>query len=426
MVHDAYMERYKRPTYKLPIIIFVAIVAVSVFLSTQIRKTKENINVAALNHPVSLDSITIKPSSPTQPGTGGSSPIAVASTAEHHTVVSFDAIDSQATYNEAQINNTPLDNVESDIAGEIIKVTLNSIDANDSVSENSGANAVVDIDSQLEVTEKTLRPYAGSTLDDVYSGQQDKFLQTLARNAIIEQQIALVNNEKSVVAAEEVKKRDKETVVATSNPSSIPNISRENQPPVKQAAIINASLNIQSPQVNDRAIASNASFTTQQMVAPSLSKAVNNNTVSNNALNNTLNRNAPSNNSSANKNVVFVATETELERFLSRFTYFYNSGDINRLMALFADNASTNDSRGKNNIKADYINLFNNTHARRLMINQIKWQVDSNKAIGAADFIVTVLNKNNRERSSIKGKLTITTIKQSQGYYISKLLHDLN
>jgi len=359
MIHDTYMERYKKPSYKLPIIIFAMIVAISVFLSTQIQKTKENVNIAALNHPVSLDSIALH------------SNLSIQTSAAVETL-------ETPLYAPPRI---ALDDVTRQVASP------------DEQSNNLAQN------TSDEVSARPARSYAGSSLDDVFSKQQDKFLQTLARNAILEQQMQAVNTETTGSIPEKTKKSDMESVTQTSTPPPTVTLALESRA-TQRSNVINASLTI-PPQNDARPLASNTAFSSQQAIAPVLSDTV-------------------------NDSVVFVPSETELERFLSRFTYFYNSGDINSLMALFTDNASTNDSRGKNNIKADYVDLFNNTHARRLMIKHVKWQVDSNEATGDANFIVTVLNKNNRERSSIEGKLTITTVKQSQGYYISKLLHNLN
>ncbi|NOZ52226.1 MAG: hypothetical protein GXP08_03630 [Gammaproteobacteria bacterium] len=353
MIHDAYMERYQKPTYKFPIIIFIAIVAVSVFLSMQIKKTKDNTNIAAFNYPVPLDSIAVNVSSPLQ---------------------SNDIAHRRELLRQEQAGITP-----------------NSIKTEPDGFDQEALHASNDSDIPVSIS----RGYVASTLDEVYNKQQDKFLQTLAKRADVEQQAAMANNEKKKKSPVKTNQHDGEKTVPK------PTLVRETPRVAKPPEVLRVSLN-QTVQAKPQTVALNAPVTNpEQVVALRPEKTVSDTASS-------------------------VSTELELERFLSRFTYFYNSGDINRLMALFADNASTNDSRGKRNIKADYIDLFNNTHARRLMINQVKWQVNNNNATGAGDFIVTVLNKNNRERHSIKGKLTITAIKQSQGYYISTLLHDLN
>jgi len=120
-----------------------------------------------------------------------------------------------------------------------------------------------------------------------------------------------------------------------------------------------------------------------------------------------------------------VMTKGELDRVVKQFTKSYNAGDINRLMALFAENASTNDQQSKLGIKADYAELFSNTKSRTLMINDINWQLGKGKAEGAAEFVVTVQPNNGLEENSFRGQIKITAIKHSRGVYITRLLHEL-
>jgi hypothetical protein len=120
-----------------------------------------------------------------------------------------------------------------------------------------------------------------------------------------------------------------------------------------------------------------------------------------------------------------VMTQGELNNVVNQFANSYNEGDINRLMALFAENAVTNDQQSKTGIKADYTELFSNTKTRKLMINDVKWQFGMDKAEGAAEFVVVVQPINGAAENSYHGQIKITAIKQPRGVYITRLLHEL-
>ena len=121
-----------------------------------------------------------------------------------------------------------------------------------------------------------------------------------------------------------------------------------------------------------------------------------------------------------------VLTKSELDKILHQFTHYYNKGDINRLMALFAKNASTNDQQNKLGIKNDYDELFQNTLARNLKINNMQWHLGKGKAEGDASFVVTVQPKNSNEKAFYKGNIKIIAVKETQGVYIKRLLHEVN
>ena len=59
MGQDAFFERYEKPRNRLQIVVFVAILAVSIFLATQVEKSKDKAAIAAFNNPVPIDSIGI-------------------------------------------------------------------------------------------------------------------------------------------------------------------------------------------------------------------------------------------------------------------------------------------------------------------------------------------------------------------------------
>jgi hypothetical protein len=118
-------------------------------------------------------------------------------------------------------------------------------------------------------------------------------------------------------------------------------------------------------------------------------------------------------------------TTKELNRILSNFTNSYNKGNIGQLMALFDDNARTNDRSSKRGIQADYAELFNNTKSRKLMINDVNWRVNQGKAEGAATFEVVVRPKNSTQASRIRGSIRIVAEKNAQGVYITRLVHDI-
>jgi len=119
-------------------------------------------------------------------------------------------------------------------------------------------------------------------------------------------------------------------------------------------------------------------------------------------------------------------TKGELNNILSQFARSYNQGDIKRLMALFDENAITNDQKDKTGIQAEYADLFRSTTERDINIKDIHWDLGKGKAKGDARFTVLVKPMGSTESARIEGKIEILAIKEDRGVFIKSLMHEVS
>ena len=434
MGHNAFVERYDRPNYKLHVIIFLAIAAISIFLSTQVEKTRDNTDIAALKAPVPIDSIAIDKEAVAQQIQPSIKPPIVAQNAPMNSTLKSVAIPE--TVQEYRFEDAPnLENINALLTtGDVAESTTVSMatSLNDEVSvttdepaaEESAAKSdesvMEESTTQLAKAEETGQAESAMSLDQVFQKQNDRFLETLAKTAQVEseesteikqlkeairsdQPLDAKNAESATVTAAVSDSEEKQSQKSLTSAKPAPSTSKTKQLEITQF-VVKPNVVKQTTQLT--ALTAKAQPASQRITSAGVSSAV----VS----------------PPQKKNIeTIVMTRGELDNVVNQFTNSYNNGDINRLMALFAENARTNDRQSKLGIKADYAELFNNTKFRKLMINDINWQLGKGRAEGAAEFVVTVRAKNGLEENSFQGHIKITAIKQSKGVYITHLLHEL-
>ena len=394
MGQGAFVDRYDRPNHKLHIIVFITIVAISVFLATQVEKTKEKTDIAALKNPIPIDSVEIDNKSSVQDNVPSvKSPVInqnIASSSE------AEQVDYTSPTQEYVFDEQPvLDNINDSLA------TKEAIVDGESSTNITPAQTNSDV-AQSE-TDLNADP-ALDLMDQAYQQQQDRFLETLAKSAHLETQESIdIKKIKEAIRSDKpldpMKKKSTATTVAKAEAKkkSIDK-SKTIQKPLqitKQEKTASNQTKVLKLAADKKQDVQPASFITKSTIAKS-------NTVE-----------------------MPVMTKEELNKVVSQFAHSYNQGDINRLMSLFADNASTNDRYNKTGIKADYAELFNNTQTRKLMIKDVKWRLVKDKAEGAADFVVTVRPKNSVESNFYQGYIKITAIKKFKDVYITSLIHEL-
>lgn len=420
MGHNAFEGSYRKPNLKLHTVIFLTIVGVSVFLSTQVEKTKNNVDVKALKTPVPIDSVFVNETSqqnnPTVAKSSVTQPVTKEQEAEYH----FDngsnlaAIDQMlAKHDESsasEVANVAVNDLEPSMASRdtasqqentkekdvAIMVT------DDEVQESAVLASSTDIETPVSDTDTKIttdKPRKVGKLDAVYELQQDRFLETLAKTAT-------TNNEETPEV-----KRMKQAMKTDKPLKRTSTVSQELTSKDENTSVIKVVVN-QSPEKGkkpDSQVESVASKSRKNVV-----KKDRLTTSSNNLQTAKL------------KNEELLLTRSELNNVLSQFTRSYNRGDIQRLMALFDDNAVTNDQHSKNGIKAEYSELFSNTSVRNIKIRNIQWDLGKGKARGDARFTVTVKPSGSNEIAQIEGKLEILAIKESRGVFIKSLLHEVS
>lgn len=398
MGQDAFVERYNKPNHRFHIAVFIAIVAVSIFLATQVEKTKDKTDIAALKNPVPIDSIGITKSNAQRNVPSIKSPVVSRDLSPESTdqlVSDKNTIEEQEYVFDDEPN---LDSIKGLLNPEQPVDTLNSDSGTEDAAFHAKAGAV-DAEKELD-TEP-----GPDLMNQAYQQQQDRFLETLAKSAELESEESFdikklreaMRSDKPLVRT---KKKPANTVVAessnTKTVSAKSTVTKQTQSTTKVTPTYQKPHNIKpKPKSSNKQNLQRASLTSTKNI------------------------------SATNKAKIPVMTKGELNNVVSQFARSYNEGDIIRLMALFSDNARTNDQKNKLGIKADYAELFDNTQTRNLMIKDIQWHLGNDKAEGAAAFVVTVQPKNSEQRNLYKGQIKITAVKQSKGVYITRLIHEL-
>ena len=454
MGHGALFVKYDKPSYKSHIAILLAIIAVSVFLSLKVAKNKEATNFVALKQPVPIDSIAAQPELPAsnieaQFKTDSEDtkeklsidpfvaeivkpkPVTLASL-ETDTVTDATAVDHAQTI-ESQVESAIVAAVAADVAN---STSLDLLENRDSISNSQTQTAELTASSDAalesgEAIENTGSNHSAEKLaaENIDSGATQ--VSEFSSNGSSEKTVAM----SGVAEAEVGDVKQKIEKLKTTNSISLDEVYNKQQQNFLNTLAKSASTSdeadhtvkkIRTAISEDRTLDSDSDAKTIQPVKVKQSVSSSGKT--------TMPAQPKSNTESAyGKNTVaklnnikaVSITRSELNNVLSQFTYYYNSGDIKRLMNLFTESAYTNGQNGKQGIKNDYADLFNNTVARRLMIKNIKWDLNESIAKGAAEFEVIVQAKNGTNKNSFSGSLSITAVKDPNGIYITKLFHHI-
>ena len=443
MGHGALFVKYDKPNYKLHFAILVAIIATSVVLSLQVSKKKQATDIVAMKEPVPIDSVASRTELSASVNETQISEAALIPMVSE-TPSSFIAqIESQST-TLASVNSVAASDSNSTIAelndannqSEIVSQPdqdspMFSNLANESQDTEPNNKDLPETTATAKVVEKTETDIA------VTSASEEERLNEVSENDVIEQvgnkpQRKIVadtvvnvdgnSDENNIQVSMNNDDKAKVEKLKNSNTISLDDVYHKQQQNFlntlarsveKDNTADNSVKKIRDAIKNDKPIetatdAVESRVKVKQKVA-SLDK----------------NKLGISNSEKKNR-LLSRITRGELNNVLSQFTYYYNSGDIKRLMNLFNDQATTNGQSSKQGIKNDYADLFSTTQARRLMLKNIKWNLDSARASGAADFEVVIQSKNGEQRSSLKGVLSISAVKGADGIFITRLFHEVH
>lgn len=83
-------------------------------------------------------------------------------------------------------------------------------------------------------------------------------------------------------------------------------------------------------------------------------------------------------------------TEADLNPLMAALVTYYEAGDIDAFMDLFSSDASSNDRATVAGIRKDYQGLFENTVARRMELQNLRWILEDGMARGESDYVVEV------------------------------------
>ena len=119
-------------------------------------------------------------------------------------------------------------------------------------------------------------------------------------------------------------------------------------------------------------------------------------------------------------------TVGELSAMLRTFIAGYETGDLNRFMGLFAEEARTNERKNRAQIRKDYENLFLSTAMRRMVLQDLSWELKGNRALGWGNFDVKVQSKGEQNVKTYSGSLAFQIERRGQAIRITRLYHSQN
>jgi len=114
--------------------------------------------------------------------------------------------------------------------------------------------------------------------------------------------------------------------------------------------------------------------------------------------------------------------EDELNRqVLGRLAAAYRQGDLAGLMSLFSEHAVTGDQPDREGIRDEYARFFANTTRRELRLDNFRWQIDGQTAIGKGTFNLKVSTTEPNARPSYEGTLILDVGQGPKGPLINGL-----
>lgn len=118
------------------------------------------------------------------------------------------------------------------------------------------------------------------------------------------------------------------------------------------------------------------------------------------------------------------ALRAELDLITATFSRAYETGDLPRLMGLFAADASTNDQSGRQGIEKDYRELFEQTDRRAFVFERVDWKADAGGGyVGDSVFHVYVNLKGQMSSNTLDGRVTFHVQRRAQGLVITRMIH---
>lgn len=119
-----------------------------------------------------------------------------------------------------------------------------------------------------------------------------------------------------------------------------------------------------------------------------------------------------------------VATIQELDNLAVTFARAYETGNLELMLSLFAENARTNERTNKTGIRSDYEELFRVTDRREFVIDGLRWQQDRDGDLkGTGEFKVNVRFRDDQSLNTVTGNVVIRVEKRPQGIVITEFMH---
>ena len=125
----------------------------------------------------------------------------------------------------------------------------------------------------------------------------------------------------------------------------------------------------------------------------------------------------------SNKIPVVIPNAAQLQDLTTQLVTAYEAGNIEKFIALFSEDAKTNDRIDLTGIREDYSQLFHTTTDRQMFIQNLQWTDASIGAKGIGDLEVVVLSNNTNTVYTMKGKIQIVAQQLHGKTRITHLYH---
>lgn len=124
-----------------------------------------------------------------------------------------------------------------------------------------------------------------------------------------------------------------------------------------------------------------------------------------------------------NQQTVAIPNAAQLQDLTTQLVTAYEAGNIEKFIALFSEDAKTNDRIDLSGIREDYSQLFQTTTDRQMFIQNLQWTDASIGAKGIGDLEVVVLSNNTNTVYTMKGKIQIVAQQLDGKTRITHLYH---
>lgn len=116
----------------------------------------------------------------------------------------------------------------------------------------------------------------------------------------------------------------------------------------------------------------------------------------------------------------------DLTTLVARLSYAYESGNLQQLTSIFADDMQNVDGADRDQLHDEYRQLFDITDKRRLIINNVAWSARNQQMLGKGDFQLIIREKGATKPTLYAGQIRLAVAREPRGVVIKKLDYDYN
>lgn len=116
-------------------------------------------------------------------------------------------------------------------------------------------------------------------------------------------------------------------------------------------------------------------------------------------------------------------SDRALNDLVAKFVRYYEGGDLEAFMNLFAFDAETNSRKGAKGIRQDYLSLFEGSESRLMRLKDMRWSRSKDEAVGEADFNLSLFGRRESRPSAYEGRLTFRVVEINGEPVIKGLFH---